>query len=301
MSSVLSEVDLNPITYSVRDIPNHTDNSNLLLNYKLDQELDIDELAYKLEQSIFNISNPNSITQLQIDLENSFRIKRIPNLFSLTLKKDVSFFLINYTLYLQMNDISYSIELNKFKFIYLLINELKRINVFFNYELFDISYHQNYNDYKYYSSKFLEFNTNIFVEDTLTIDKNAFDLPEDIFISDVIFLDEQRNKNLKEVNNIGEYNAARDSKTDINANFVEYFLDKTNNKLYVPDIILNTDIAITGYKKILDFSWSEIKLHHAAHESFDKVIKQKNNYDLSKHGVKIYRQINELHSSFWGK
>jgi hypothetical protein len=297
MSNTFSQDDSSQTSGLEININNPTDNINMMFDFIIDPTLDIKDIADSLETLILNTNNPKLNEQLQKDISVAFGINRIENIFTIQNKQNNKWFFLNKTIYLSFSNQNIEIDLNEYKFVDNLVMFLKRINYENQNTLFDISYHPNYEQYKYYKSNNLEYNSNLQVEIEIVPDTLAFELPKDLFITDIVFPEYYRTI-MKEADSLNDYIlTASDGQT------TKYFLDTATETLYLPLIMLNTPLSLIAVKREFNFNWSEIKINHMAHQSMKKIVKSKdsNYYELSSKGIHIFDLVKELHSSVWGK
>ncbi len=297
MSNAYPQNDTSPTGGLPVNINNNTDNINFMFNFAIDSTLDLKEIADSLETLILNGKNPNLGDQIHEDLSKVLNYKRIKNIFTIENKKNNKWFFINRSIYLNFDDKNVEIDLNKYKFISSLIEELKRINYENNNSLYEISYHENYELYKYYKTYNLEYCSNLQVEVDLVPESLAFEIPEELFVTDIIFPEFYKNV-MKLANTYDEYLSSMASE-----NSYIYYFNEIENILYLPLIMLNVSMSIVAIKRNFNFNWSELKINHLAHESAKKIIKTKesNYYELSSKGIHIFDLVSKLHSSVWGK
>ncbi len=278
-------------------INNSTDNINFMFDFVIEPTLNLKDVADSLETLILNSNNPKMNEQLQKDLAAVFGLNRIENIFTIENKQNNKWFILNRTIYLSFGSEYFEIDLNEYKFIDNLVMHLKSIDYDFENNLFDISYHENYDQYKYYKTSNLEFNSNLQVEVDIVPDTLAFELPKDLFITDIIFPEVYRIY-LVEADDLNDYNLTA---SDDNSN--KYFLDTVNEILYLPIVMLNTPMSLVAVKRDFNFNWCNLKIHHMAHPTSKGIVKSKqsNYFELSSKGISIYNLVNELHSSVWGK
>ncbi len=276
-----------------------TDNINFLFDFIIeDTDLSISDTAEKLERLLTNFSNPNKVKQFQNNIEYSFSnyIKRIPEIFNISLKEKVKINLINESIFIQYENNNIELYLKEFRYLDSLIDELKRINFKFDKQLFTLSFHPDYENYKYYPSHFLEFNSNLRVEYRQIIQSQSFEIPQDMLLSDIYF---ENNSLLNLVEEESDFNTYLTNYTD--ENYLKYFIDKEASKIYFPYICIGNEISTTGVDKNISFNWCDFKVYHMSHESINRILKDENGYDLSYKGLSIYKKINELHSSVWSQ
>jgi hypothetical protein len=278
-------------------INNPTDNINLMFDFVIDPTLDLKDIADSLETLILNSNNPKKNEQLQRDLAVVFGLNRIENIFTIENKQNNKWFILNRTIYLNFGSENIEIDLNKYKFLDNLIMHLKSINYDSGNTLFDISYHENYDQYKYYKTSNLEFNSNLQVEVDIVPDTLAFELPRDLFITDIIF-PEFYNKIKVSATDINDYKLTASDETSN-----KYFLDTVSEILYLPIVMLNTPMSLVAVKRDFNFNWCNLKIYHMAHPTSKRIVRSKesNYYELSSKGISIYNLVNELHSEVWGK